>query len=474
MSLILGTHPPVVPEEGAVVVKEVRAYIIGPSAAAKDAGEREEANAEIAKSQEEAAGGGADCHSQSDGHWIVDTPISNPMSPYGAYKSSRKSWGINALGTVICEVELTNGMVGVGVSIGGEPACHIIEHHLSRFVEGQDPRNIELMWDQMWRSTINYGRKGLPIQCISAVDIALWDVLGKLRGEPVYALLGGKTKGKLPVYATTARPDLAKKMGFQGAKFPLPYGPGDGNAGMTKNIERVLEVRQSVGPEFPIMIDCYMSLTVPYTIELARRIDREVPGGVKWIEEHLPPDDYEGYAEVKRKAGMWNLFTCGEHEYTRYGFRQLLEKGCCDVLQPDITWCGGITEARRIYALAAAYDVPCIPHGSSVYSFHLQYATAQSPIGECLIMSPKADKIVPYFGDLFLDEPLPKDGYISLDPKKPGFGMTLNRALDLRRPFSRSSEELGTLKKRAAFASETPEQQEWLGRAAKIQKTGKE
>ena len=263
------------------------------------------------------------------------------MSPYGAYKSSRKSWGINALGTVICEVELTNGMVGVGVSIGGEPACHIIEHHLSRFVEGQDPRNIELMWDQMWRSTINYGRKGLPIQCISAVDIALWDVLGKLRGEPVYALLGGKTKGKLPVYATTARPDLAKKMGFQGAKFPLPYGPGDGNAGMTKNIERVLEVRQSVGPEFPIMIDCYMSLTVPYTIELARRIDREVPGGVKWIEEHLPPDDYEGYAEVKRKAGMWNLFTCGEHEYTRYGFRQLLEKGCCDVLQPDITWCGG-------------------------------------------------------------------------------------------------------------------------------------
>ena len=89
-------------------------------------------------------------------------------------------------------------------------------------------------------------------------------------------------------------------------------------------------------------------------------------------------------------------------------------------------------------------------------------------------MSPKADKIVPYFGDLFLDEPLPKDGYISLDPKKPGFGMTLNRALDLRRPFSRSSEELGTLKKRAAFASETPEQQEWLGRAAKIQKTGKE
>ena len=172
-----------------------------------------------------------------------------------------------------------------------------------------------------------------------------------------------------------------------------------------------------------------MSLTVPYTIELARRIDREVPGGVKWIEEHLPPDDYEGYAEVKRKAGHWNLFTCGEHEYTRYGFRRLIEEKCCDVLQPDITWLGGITDARRVCALASAYDIPIIPHGSSVYSFHLQYAFKNCPIAECLIMSPKADKIVPYFGKLFTDEPLPKDGYIVLDPNKPGFGVTLNRAV---------------------------------------------
>ena len=98
----------------------------------------------------------------------------------------------------------------------------------------------------------------------------------------------------------------------------------------------------------------------------------EVPGGVKWVEECLPPDDYEGYAEIKRKIGHLCMVTCGEHEYTRYGFRQLLEGKCCDVIQPDITWCGGITEARRICALAAAYDVPVIPHGSSVYSYHLQ------------------------------------------------------------------------------------------------------
>lgn len=176
--------------------------------------------------------------------------------------------------------------------VGGEPACYIVENHLSRFIEGQDPRNVELIYDQMWRATINYGRKGLPIQAISAVDLAIWDVLGKLRNEPVYQLLGGKTKQRLPVYGTTARPDLAKAMGFCGAKFPLPYGPGDGDEGMRKNIQKIKEVRESVGPDFPIMVDCYMSLTVPYVLELIKRAE---PYNVKWFEEFLPPDQYDGY-----------------------------------------------------------------------------------------------------------------------------------------------------------------------------------
>lgn len=170
--------PDVTPSSTAVTIKQVRAYVIG------------------TKELEESSGGGGDCHAQKNTHWIIGhpNPIANPMSMYPRYKQHRTSWGINAIGTVVVEVELTNGMVGVGLSIGGEPACYIIEYHLSRFLEGQDPRNIELLYDQMWRSTINYGRKGLPIQAISAVDLALWDVLGKLRNEPVYQLLGGKTK----------------------------------------------------------------------------------------------------------------------------------------------------------------------------------------------------------------------------------------------------------------------------------------
>src|SRR4029453_3336193 len=137
---------------------------------------------------------GADYHNQQGSHWIIDLPIANPMSVYEEYKAERTSWGINALGTVVVQVELNDGTVGIGCSIGGEPACYIIEKNLSRFFEKKDPPKVERIWKQMWRATRPYGRKGLTIQALSAVDLAIWDCLGKLREEPVYALIGGKTK----------------------------------------------------------------------------------------------------------------------------------------------------------------------------------------------------------------------------------------------------------------------------------------
>ena len=376
------------------------------------------------------SGGGADYHDQSQGHWIIDSPIANPMSVYEEYKTLRTSWGINALGSVVVEVELDNGMTGVGISIGGEPACFIIERHLKRFLVDQSPYNVELIWDQMWRATLPYGRKGLAIQAISAVDLALWDVLGKLRDEPVYAMLGGKTKDKLPVYATTIRPDLAQTMGFHGAKLPLMYGPADGLDGLKKNVALMEKARESVGTDFRLMFDCYMGLTVPYAIELARALE---PLNVYWLEECLPPDDYDGCAELKASVSSC-LFTGGEHEYTRYGHRELIARKCFDILQPDLTWVGGLTEARRIVAMASAYDIPVIPHGSGIYAYHLQYAFSNCPMAEFLMMSPAADQIVPIFGDIFVEEPLPQDGYLIL-PDKPGWGVELNRdGLSLSRP----------------------------------------
>jgi len=369
---------------------------------------------------------GADCHDVEDDHWIngYPTPIANPMSGYEAYRGARKSWGINVLGTLVVEVEAEDGTCGVGITIGGNPGAYIVEHHLSRFVEGEDPRNVELMWDKMWRSTINYGRKGLPIQCLSAVDLALWDLLGKLRNEPVYMMLGGKVWERLPVYMTSSNPLNAKNMGFVGGKIPCAYGPADGDIGLKKNVEFFKGWREKVGPDFPLMLDCYMSLTVPYAIKLAKALQ---PYNLKWMEEFLPPDDYDGYIQVKdalKDTGI--MLTTAEHEYTRYGFKQLIQTRCVDIVQPDISWLGGMTEARRVVALAASFDVLVIPHGSSVYSYHLQYAFRNCPMSEFLNLTPKSDGIEPYFGGLFPDEPLPANGFIDL-PDKPGFGVTLDR-----------------------------------------------
>lgn len=396
-------------------IREVRAFVIAP-------GEM-----------------GADYHNQNGSHWIIDLPIANPMSVYEEYKAKRTSWGINALGTVLVEVELDDGIIGIGCSIGGEPACYIIENHLSRFVTGQDPRNVELIWDQMWRATLPYGRKGLAIQALSAVDLAIWDCLGKLRDEPIYALLGGKTKEKLPVYATTSRPDLAQKIGFHGAKIPCRYGPGDGDEGFKKNVAVMAESRDQVGPDFPLRLDCYMALTVPYAIKLAKAL---APYDLLWIEECLPPDDYDGYAALKAALTGICLVTTGEHEYTRYGFRELIARKCADILQPDINWVGGLTEARRIVAMAAAYDIPIIPHGSSVFSYHLQYVFTNCPIAEFLVMSSKADELVPLFGKLFTNEPLPKDGYVEISDA-PGWGVELNPQLELVRPYGKGKETPG-------------------------------
>merc|ERR1719199_2381817 len=366
-------------------------------------------------------------------------PIANPMSVHPMYKRHRKSWGINAMGSMVVEIEAEDGTCGVGVTIGGEPGCYIVEHHLSRFIEGQDPRNIELMWDQMFRATINYGRKGLPVQAISAVDLALWDLLGKLRGEPVYMLLGGATKAILPMYTTSSRPDIGKKLGFVGCKIPCPYGPADGMEGMRKNVEFCQQARESVGEGFPLMLDCYMALTVPYSINLARRL-AEPDLHFTWMEEFLPPDEYEGYGKVMDAVGNLGLMlTTGEHEYSRFGFKTLIENKAAHILQPDVTWLGGITEARRVMALAAANDVLVVPHGSSIYSYHLQFAFMNAPLGEFINLSADGCEIKPYFGGIFPDEPLPKDGKITLEQiNKPGFGCTLKKD-KLTRPYPRDA-----------------------------------
>ena len=377
-------------------------------------------------------GGGADYHDQAGSHWI-DDHIATPMSRYPEYRQSRRSFGINVLGTLVVEIEAADGTVGFAVTTGGEPAAYIVEHHLARFLEGRDPAEVEKIWDQMYFSTQYYGRKGLVVNAISGVDLALWDLLGRLRGEPVYQLLGGQVRDELVFYATGSRPDLAKSMGFIGGKLPLHHGPAEGEAGLRHNLEALGEMRSRVGPDFWLMLDCWMSLDLPYAVRLAHGAQAH---GLKWIEEALSPDDYWGYAQLKRSTPPGMLVTTGEHEATRWGFRMLLEMDCCDIIQPDVGWCGGLTELQKIAALADSRGTLVIPHGSSVYSYHFVITRHNSPFAEFLMMAPEADRVVPMFHPQLIGEPVPLNGRLKL-PDTPGFGVELNRSLPLHRPYPR-------------------------------------
>ena len=340
------------------------------------------------------------------------------------------------LGTLVVEIEAENGVIGFAVTTGGEPACYIVEKHLARFLEGRDPAEVEKIWDQMYFSTQYYGRKGLVINAISGVDLALWDLLGKLRGEPVYQLLGGAVRDELVFYATGARPDLAKEMGFIGGKMPLHHGPAEGEEGLNKALAEIATMRARVGKDFWLMLDCWMALDLNYATRLATRAWQE--SGLKWIEEALSPDDYWGYRDLKRAVPPGMLVTTGEHDATRWGFRMLLEMDCCDIIQPDVGWCGGVTELIKIANLAEAHGKLMVPHGSSVYSYHFVITRHNSPFAELLMMAPKADKVVPQFAPQLLGEPVPENGRLKLSAlDKPGFGVELNREIKLHRPYPR-------------------------------------
>lgn len=382
-------------------------------------------------------------------HRLIDSDISTPCSQWSQYRKSRTSWGINVLGSFLVELEASDGTVGFATGFGGKhisstvllamgvtmliqfnlslgpPACWLVHQHFERFLIGADPRNTNMLFEQMYRASMFYGRKGLPIAVISVIDLALWDLLGKVRNEPVYRLIGGATKERLNFYCTGPEPTAARDMGFWGAKVPLPFCPEEGHEGLRKNVEFLRKHREAVGPDFPIMVDCYMSLNVSYTIELVKACSEF---NINWWEECLSPDDTDGFEQIKR-AHPTVKFTTGEHEYSRYGFRKLIEGRNLDIIQPDVMWLGGMTELLKVAAMAAAYDIPVVPHASGPYSYHFVISQPNTPFQEYLANSPDGKSVLPVFGDLFVDEPIPTKGYLlTSDLDKPGFGLTINNA----------------------------------------------
>lgn len=310
----------------------------------------------------ETLGVGGNYNSREQGHWMVDTPLANPLSVYDHIQTIGASDASEAVGGILVEIEAEDGTVGYATGVGGAPACCIIERHLKRFLIERTLDNTAPLWDLMYRACMPYGRGGIALLAMSAIDLALWDLRGRLERLPVFLLAGAGKRRQMPVYCSGPLPTLYQELGFCGAKFFLPYGPGAGKEGLDYNVNAIAKHRQSLGFDYPFMLDCYMGLDVDYSLAFAGEVEPYMP---YWIEEALPPEDVEGYQTLKRTFPNMR-WVAGEHEYTRFIFKNLIASGAIDVLQPDLMWCGGMTEALRINALAEQKGVPIVPHAGGV------------------------------------------------------------------------------------------------------------
>ena len=346
--------------------------------------------------------------------------VASPMSIYPEYKAMRSLFmpDPGKIPGFFVEIGTDKGIKGYGQ--GGLGGGTLVEQHFTKLLMGKDPFDIERNWDILWRSSMSYDRAGIGMHAISGVDLALWDIVGKALNTPVYKLIGGETKQRIPAYCTGNDIDQHLDFGFKRVKLAIAYGPADGREGMRKNLDLVKSTREKLGADGDIMLDCWMSWTVEYTLEMA---DMLGPYRVYWMEECLQPRDYEGFGRLSAEIKSTRIAT-GEHEYTRYGFRKLIEERTLDILQPDVMWVGGMTELLKIAAHASAYDIPVIPHGSGPYSYQFIASQTAPSFCEYVAASPDGQSIRPVFGDLFTGEALPVDGKLRLT-EAPGFGMEL-------------------------------------------------
>ncbi len=329
--------------------------------------------------------------------------------------------------TFFVDIETDDGVTGRAGPVP-EGVAFIVARSLRRLLLGQDPIAGEKLWDQMHRFMV-HGRQGDAMLAISAVDCALWDLRGKWLGQPVYRLLGGPTRPAVPAYASMlgfAVLDPArvreralefKEAGYTGQKWFFRHGPMSGAEGLAKNVELVRTLREAVGEDYDLMFDCWQAMDVGYVERLAERIAEYRP---RWLEECVMPDRIDSYRRLRDRLAI--PLAGAEHEYTRWGFKRFIDAGALDVLQPDIYWCGGLSETLKIAAYATAHDLVVIPHGHSsgaTIHFSVIQSPIHTPMQEYLV---KWNSIHQHF---LLTPVLPQAGAIHA-PSEPGLGMELD------------------------------------------------
>lgn len=350
--------------------------------------------------------------------YLVETKVKGNFAD-----STRKC---ETIGFVVLEVTTDSGLTGIGVTyheVGGEAIADLIKVDLGPRLVGRSPLETEALYEENFHFMRGVGRKGLAFCAYSIIDIALWDLKARMLGLPLYRLLGG-TRNVLPAYASGGwtsypRDELvaeAKRMVARGFdKIKVKVGVDSGK-NTNEDLRRIRAVRDAVGPDVGIMLDANNAWTSGTATRFANQV-KELD--IMFLEEPVFADDIPGLARYK--AGTDLPLATGEHEYTRYGVRDLIIAGAVDVLQTDVTRCGGYTEMIKIISMSQAWNLSFAPHGMEHMHMHLAAAAPNTLFLERLFMFEEVVEAA------FIDAPTPVNGCITI-PDTPGLGITLNKA----------------------------------------------
>lgn len=353
--------------------------------------------------------------------------------------TSSRGWVYKTKGALIVEVRTDAGLTGWGDCYGPSAVCKsIVDTLLKPSVIGRDPFDVEVIWETLYNKVKDYGLTGMTISGISGVDIALWDIIGKACNQPIHKLIGGAFRTKVEAYATGLYFKNMDKLteeaveeargyvdqGFRSIKMKIGLGS------LGKDIERVAAVRDAIGPAVQLMVDANHCFNVPQAINIGRELERL---GVYWFEEPISPEDLDGYVEVSRRLDM--AVAGGENEFTKFSFREILARRAMDIIQPDVCAAGGITECKKIAALAQAHSVQCVPHawGTAIgMAATLHFLASLPECPPCLVPIPpllEYEQTFNPFRDQLAGRPFAHQrGFVDV-PTGPGLGIDIDLAL---------------------------------------------
>jgi L-alanine-DL-glutamate epimerase-like enolase superfamily enzyme len=350
--------------------------------------------------------------------FVLEKPLPRPLANS---KDTRARYR-----TAIVRVQTDAGIYGLGEANTDAGAVAGVIAGLKPRIIGLDAFATELVWQRCFAGSARWDAAGLPVAALSAIDVALWDIKGKALGVPVYQLLGGPVRDRIEAYASDLHwqedpDDMARlaasfvERGFRTVKTHVGRDPTD-------DVRRVRALREAIGPDTALMVDINTAFDRPTAIQFGHRI---ADLGVYWYEEPLPPHDLAGHALVRATTGL--LIATGENEYTKHGFQALFAAGAVDFAMPDVARCGGLTEMKKICALAQAHHVTVSPHNYSsgvclAATLHLMASTPGTELLEYDTVDASISR------EFFVEPPAEHDGHVSV-PQTPGLGVLLTDAL---------------------------------------------